>query len=171
MEKYPTWACFVLICRCDEPVCVADNKNWTWWKYQMELESFLPPLNECIIWDLHDISWDNMQVYYGYACRMKVYFNCMRYGGLLYLKCPVFVRVWGPAVAFEAPATHDVTIPSWLRQNDVTTSFWRNHDVFIMPCVRCVYGYVWHPVHCWQSIRTGSFMSYRDSTCACEPSI
>ena len=50
---------------------------------------------------------------------------------------------------------HDVIITSWSRQN-VMTSFWRNHDI-ITPCVRWGYGYVWHPVHCWQSIRTESF--------------
>ena len=32
--------------------------------------------------------------------------------------------------------THDELITSLLRQNDVATSFWRNHDVIITSCAR-----------------------------------
>ena len=38
--------------------------------------------------------------------------------------------------SWKSQRTHDVIITSLLRQNDVTTSFWRNNDVIIMSCIR-----------------------------------
>ena len=43
-----------------------------------------------------------------------------------------------PALRWAIMPTYNVLITSLLRQNDVTTSFWRNNDVIIMPSVHWV---------------------------------
>ena len=54
------------------------------------------------------------------------------------LPIPDYYEIWPtlrpPWRSAETQRTHDGTITSLLRQNDVATSFWRNNDVIITAC-------------------------------------
>ena len=66
---------------------------------------------------------------------------------------------WLMSPTVHAQWTKGVIITSWLRQNDVETSFWRNNDVIITSCVRWA---------CYCSLRQ---IERHQSTCERGPAI